>query len=141
MVQNLGFIVTFFDVLGHMFDCTIYPQTAEQAPLSSLRIKVPNKERSNTGFLPYLSDNAPRIGAPKNCASGYTPVKNPKIIMRVPVSTEADTRVVAFPRSNGAKIGIMIPIPIRSSSTTKKSVQISVRNARFPLASVFRDIA
>jgi len=39
MVQNLGFIVTFFDVLGHMFDCTIYPQTAEQAPLSSLRIK------------------------------------------------------------------------------------------------------
>jgi len=41
MVQNLGFIVTFFDVLGHMFDCTIYPQTAEQAPLSSLRIKKP----------------------------------------------------------------------------------------------------
>jgi len=41
MVQNLGFIVTFFDVLGHMFDCTIYPQTAEQAPLSSLRIKMP----------------------------------------------------------------------------------------------------
>jgi len=39
MVQNLGFIVTFFDVLGHMFDCTIYPRTAEQAPLSSLRIK------------------------------------------------------------------------------------------------------
>ena len=41
MVQNLGFIVTFFDVLGHMFDCTIYPRTAEQAPLSSLRIKNP----------------------------------------------------------------------------------------------------
>jgi len=45
MVQNLGFIVTFFDVLGHMFDCTIYPQTAEQAPLSSLRIKY-KKQRT-----------------------------------------------------------------------------------------------
>ena len=33
-------------------------------------ITVPVSEMISNFFLPYLSDNAPRIGAPKNCASG-----------------------------------------------------------------------
>ena len=43
-------------------------------------INVPIKDKTRTGFLPFLSDRAPIIGAPINCAKGYDAIRRPRII-------------------------------------------------------------
>ena len=39
--------------------------------------KVPPTENNNRGFLPYLSESLPTIGAAKNCPRGYIAVSIP----------------------------------------------------------------
>ena len=62
-----------------------------------------------TGFLPYLSENLPRIGLNKNCTNEYTATTKP-----IAVSSTSNSIL-----ANAGRVGINIPNPSRSIKTVK----------------------
>ncbi len=61
------------------------------------------------GFLPYLSDNFPKIGLNKNCTNEYTATTTPIAV------SSTNNSILA----NVGRMGISIPNPSKSINTVK----------------------